>query len=220
MPEQDTSDAEERARPFWSGTLSFGLVSIPVDLVPAQRTSHATLRQLDADGTPLARRYYCPSDETEVEPDHIVRGYELDIRLPLFDWGATRRASLDARSLAAANRYEALARAATSQARESYFAYRTAYDQAKHQRDEMVPLRRTISEENLLRYNGMLIGVFELLADAREQVTGVIAAIEAHRDFWLADVALAATLVGKPIAMGAGAAPPGAALSAGGAAAH
>lgn len=78
MPERDTSDDEERTRPFWSGTLSFGLVSIPVDLVPAQRTSHAALRQLDADGTPLARRYYCPSDEAEVEPDQIVRGYELD----------------------------------------------------------------------------------------------------------------------------------------------
>lgn len=77
MPEPDTSD-DERGRPFWSGTISFGLVSIPVDLVPAQRTSHAPLRQLDADGTLLARRYYCPSDEAEVEPEHIVRGYELD----------------------------------------------------------------------------------------------------------------------------------------------
>jgi DNA end-binding protein Ku len=77
VPEPETTD-DERARPFWSGTLSFGLVSIPVDLVPAQRTSHATLRQLDTDGTPLARRYFCPGDGSEVEPDHIVRGYELD----------------------------------------------------------------------------------------------------------------------------------------------
>jgi outer membrane protein TolC len=125
-------------------------------------------------------------------------GFELDIRLPVFDWGATRRASLDARSLAAANRYEAASRAAASQTRESYSAYRTAFDLARHQRGELVPLRKTISEENLLRYNGMLIGVFELLADAREQVSGVIEAIEAQRDFWLADAALASTLVGKP----------------------
>jgi outer membrane protein TolC len=125
-------------------------------------------------------------------------GFELDIRLPLFDWGATRRASLDARSLAAANRFDAVSRAASSQARESYAAYRSAFDQAKHQRDEVVPLRKTISEENVLRYNGMLIGVFELLADARDQVSGVIAAIEAQRDFWLADANLSSTLVGKP----------------------
>lgn len=127
-----------------------------------------------------------------------TRGFELNIRLPVFDWGATRRASLDARALAAANRYEAAARAATSQARQSYAAYRTAYDQAKHQREEMVPLRKTISEENVLRYNGMLIGVFELLADAREQVSGVINAIDAQRDFWLADAALSSTLIGRP----------------------
>jgi outer membrane protein TolC len=127
-----------------------------------------------------------------------TRGFELEIRLPLFDWGSTRRAALDARSLAAAHRYEAVARAAGSQARESYAAYRTAFDQARHQRDELVPLRKTISEENLLRYNGMLIGVFELLADARDQVSGVIAAIEARRDFWLADAALASTLIGRP----------------------
>lgn len=136
-----------------------------------------------------------------------TRGYELEIRLPLFDWGATRRAALDARALAAANRYEAVARAASSQARESYAAYRTAYGQARHQRDEIVPLRKTISEENLLRYNGMMIGVFELLADAREQVTGVIAAIEAQRDFWLADAALSSTLIGRPQPGGAAVAP-------------
>lgn len=136
-----------------------------------------------------------------------TRGWELDVRLPLFDWGATRAAALDARSLAAVNRYEAIARGASSQARESYAAYRTAWDQARHQRDEMLPLRKTISEENLLRYNGMLIGVFELLADAREQVSGVITAIEAQRDFWLADAALSSTLIGKPIAGPAAASP-------------
>lgn len=127
-----------------------------------------------------------------------TRGYELEIRLPLFDWGSTRRAALDARSLAAVNGYEAVARNASSQARESYAAYRTAYDQARHQLGEMVPLRKTISEENVLRYNGMMIGVFELLADARDQVSGVITAIEAQRNFWLADAALSSTLIGRP----------------------
>ena len=78
----------------------------------------------------------------------------------------------------------------------------------------MVPLRKRISEENLLRYNGMLIGVFELLADAREQVSGVITAIEAQRDFWLADAALSSTLIGKPIAGPAVASPPAAGTAA------
>lgn len=143
-----------------------------------------------------------------------VRGWELDIRLPLFDWGATQAAALDARSLAAAQRYQAVARAATSQVREGYAAYRSAHDLARHQRDELLPLRKTISEENLLRYNAMLIGVFELLADARDQVGGVMAAIEAQREFWLADAALSSILIGKPLAITPAAAPGTAAAAA------
>jgi outer membrane protein TolC len=128
------------------------------------------------------------------------KGYELGIRLPIFDWGTARRDAMNAQSLAAANRYESTVRGASSQLRESYSAYRTAYDVAKHYRDEIVPLRKTMAEENVLRYNGMLIGVFELLADTREQIASVIAAINAYQQFWLADAALAASMTGKPTA--------------------
>jgi outer membrane protein TolC len=62
-------------------------------------------------------------------------------------------------------------------------------------------LRKAISDENLLRYNGMLIGVFDLLADAREQIGAVSASIEAQRDYWLADAALQAALLGAPDAV-------------------
>lgn len=71
-------DEERSGRPFWSGVLSFGLVSIPVDLLPAQRSGGSVLRMLDADGTPLARRFYCPSEQKEIAPEQIVKGYELD----------------------------------------------------------------------------------------------------------------------------------------------
>lgn len=131
------------------------------------------------------------------------RGYELAIRLPLFDWGSSQRATMNAQSLQAANRYDSVIRGASSQLRESYSAYRTAYDLAKHYRDEVVPLRQTISEENVLRYNGMLIGVFELLADNRDQVSTVMSAINAQQQFWMADAGLSSSLIGKPIAMGA-----------------
>jgi outer membrane protein TolC len=60
-----------------------------------------------------------------------------------------------------------------------------------------VPLRKRISDEQLLRYNGMLIGVFELLADARAQIASVNAYIEALRDFWLAQAELDRALIGK-----------------------
>jgi outer membrane protein TolC len=126
------------------------------------------------------------------------RGYEISVRLPIFDWGGVRRDAMNARTLAAANRLEATIRAAGSTLRESYSAYRTAFDISRHYRDEVVPLHKSISEENVLRYNGMLIGVFELLADARNQVNSVMAAIAAEQQFWLADAALQASLMGKP----------------------
>jgi outer membrane protein TolC len=126
-------------------------------------------------------------------------GFELSVRLPVLDWGAMRRDAMSAQLLASANQLEAVTRAAGSHLRESYSSYRTAYDIAKHYRDEIVPLRKIIADENVLRYNGMIIGVFELLADARDQVTSVIAAIGAQRQFWLADAALQASIVGKPV---------------------
>ena len=94
--------------------------------------------------------------------------------------------------------------------------YRSAWDIASHQRDEIVPLRQRIAEENLLRYNGMLIGVFELLADARAQIASVNGAIDALRDFWLAQSDLDMALVGKP-SLAAAALPATAAPPAGGA---
>ncbi len=127
------------------------------------------------------------------------KGYELAIRLPIFDWGDAQRANMNAAALAALNRMETVLVNAGSELRENYAAYRSAYDLSRHYREEVLPLGKIIAEENLLGYNGMLIGVFELLADHRSQVNTVKAAIAAQQQFWQADAALQATLLGKPI---------------------
>jgi DNA end-binding protein Ku len=77
-PQEPEKPSRAAGRPMWSGTLTFGLVSVPVTLVAAVHEERAALRMLDADGTPLARRYYCPADETEVHPEHILRGFEVE----------------------------------------------------------------------------------------------------------------------------------------------
>ncbi|MEX0907266.1 MAG: Ku protein [Gemmatimonadota bacterium] len=69
---------DDAARSFWSGTITFGLVSIPVDLYPANRTQGVSLRMVSADGTPLARQYVCPKEERALDWDEIVRGYEIE----------------------------------------------------------------------------------------------------------------------------------------------
>jgi outer membrane protein TolC len=140
-------------------------------------------------------------------------GYEIEIRLPLFDWGGAKVARAEYTYMQAVNRAADTAVRARSEVREAYHAYRTAFDLAKHYRDEIVPMRKRISDENVLRYNGMLISVFELLADARQQIASVNAYIEALRDFWVAESTLELALTGKsPGAMTAlsrGAAPAG-----------
>ena len=145
--------------------------------------------------------------------DERGRGVEAGIRLPLLDPGIALRQSSSAKLLAAQQRFEQVRIEAGSVLRERYVLYRSAHDLARHQLDEVVPLKRSITDEMLLKYNGMLVGVFELLADARAQVGAVIAAIEAQRDFWLADAALKAAIVGAPssaMSMAAAAATPSA----------
>ena len=74
----DSNGEESGLRPFWSGTLTFGLVSVPVNLFPAIRSNRAPLRMLDPEGVPLARRYYSEKTERDLDADEMVRGYEID----------------------------------------------------------------------------------------------------------------------------------------------
>ena len=147
-------------------------------------------------------------------------GYEIELRLPIFDWGGARVARAEHTYMQAVNRAADIAVRARSEVREGYAAYRTAFDLARHYRDEIVPLRKRISEENLLRYNGMLISVFELLADARQQIAAVNTYLDALRDFWLAETTLQLAMTGKsPGAIGSPSAAMGA-VAAGAEAGH
>jgi DNA end-binding protein Ku len=66
------------ARAFWSGTITFGLVSIPVDLFSAVQPRRTAMKMVDAKGKPLGRRYHCPNDGKALSNDDIVRGFETD----------------------------------------------------------------------------------------------------------------------------------------------
>ena len=123
-------------------------------------------------------------------------GYQISVELPIFDWGGARTAKAEALYAQALHRTADTAIRARSEVREAYSAYRTNYDLARHYRDEVVPLRKKISDEVMLRYNGMLASVFELLADARAQASSVNTAIEAQRDFWIADTELQGAISG------------------------
>ena len=130
--------------------------------------------------------------------DPYKKGFEVSLEIPIFDWGSAKVAKSESLYMQSVNSLAEAAINARSEVREAYQGYRVNYDIAKHYRDEVVPIRKRIADENLLRYNGMIIGVFELLADARAQISSVNGYIDALRDFWLAKTDLDMAMIGKP----------------------
>jgi DNA end-binding protein Ku len=65
-------------RSMWSGTITFGLVSIPVDLLSAVRPRQTGMKLVDKSGHALGREYHCSKEGKELDNDELVRGYETD----------------------------------------------------------------------------------------------------------------------------------------------
>ena len=126
----------------------------------------------------------------------ITRGWELELPLPLFDWGGAASARSRAEVQQSAALLQNGAVRARSEARTAWHSYRTAWDLAHQQQTEVLPLRRFIQDETVLRYNGMLASVWELLAEARSATQAVATATQAQRDFWLAETDLQLALTG------------------------
>jgi outer membrane protein TolC len=125
------------------------------------------------------------------------RGYEVALEIPIFDGGGARVKRAEAVYSQAVDRFTQSAIDARSQIRVAYAAYRSNFDMARQQRDEVVPTRKLIAEQNLLRYNASLISVFDLLADARSQIESANEYIQCVRDFWMAKSELDTALLGN-----------------------
>ena len=123
-------------------------------------------------------------------------GVEVSLELPLFDFGSTRVAQAEAIYQHSLAQVAETAVNARSETRLAYTHYRTSYELAKHYRDEVLPLQKKITDEVLLRYNGMLISTFELLAQSQTQVDSMNAYLAALQEFWLAEAELTKSLQG------------------------
>lgn len=129
--------------------------------------------------------------------DAYKKGVDIAFELPLFDWGSAKVARAEASYMQSVNDAAYIANNAQSEIREAYGQYQSSYDIARQYGDEIVPLRKKILDEKLLRYNGMLISPFELFADARAQVSSVKTYIQKLNAFWLADTELQMTRIGN-----------------------
>jgi outer membrane protein TolC len=210
-----------RALGLWGGDLAF---KIPASLprLPARAASlpgterEAVARRLDLqiarlEIEALAKAYGLTQStraldglevagiakSTKENGDKIrERGFEAEFEIPLFDFGAVKDRKASEHYMQAVNRLAAKAVNVRSEARDAYRVYRSSYDIAKHYQSEVLPLRKIISDETLLRYNAMQIDVFALLEEARQRITSTSAAIEAERDFFIAQTNLGAAIVG------------------------
>lgn len=124
------------------------------------------------------------------------RGVEIELQVPLFDFGETRLREAEQTYMQAVNRLAEKAINVRSEARDAYRGYRATYDIAAHYQREVLPLRKIITDEMMLRYGAMQVDVFALLTEARQRIASNAAAIEAQRNFWLASTDLSAAIIG------------------------
>ncbi|HVH51901.1 MAG TPA: Ku protein [Gaiellaceae bacterium] len=65
-------------RTIWNGSISFGLVNIPIGLALATQRNDVAFRTLHREcGTPIKQKRWCPFHEREVEPEELVKGWEV-----------------------------------------------------------------------------------------------------------------------------------------------
>ena len=114
------------------------------------------------------------------------RGFDVQFQIPIFDGGEVRVRQATETYNQAFNVLTEKAVNVRSEARDAYRVYRSTYDIAGHYQREVLPLRQIITEEMQLRFSSMQVDVFALLTEARQRLAVLRAAIEAKREFWLA----------------------------------
>src|ERR1700716_1972921 len=212
---QDATSSRERLSRLlglWGGNLDFRLpgklpalprrpLSLPgievdavehrVDLQIARIELAALAKSLDLTG---ATRFVtlldvAGVDRKTVDPNGTAfreRGFDVQFQIPIFDGGEVRVRQAAETYSQAFNRLTERAVNVRSEARDAYRVYRSPYDIAGHYQREVLPLRKIISEEMQLRFGSMQDDVFALLTEARQRIASMRAAIEARREFWLA----------------------------------
>jgi outer membrane protein TolC len=153
------------------------LAALAKSLDLTEATRFVTL--LDVAG--IARRTQDPEG-----PPFRERGFDVQFQVPIFDGGEVRVRQAAETYNQAFNRLTERAVNVRSEARDSYRVYRSTWDIASHYQREVLPLRQIITEEMQLRFSSMQVDVFALLTEARQRIASLRAAIDAKREFFLA----------------------------------
>jgi outer membrane protein TolC len=153
------------------------LVALAKSLILTEATRFVTL--LDVAG--IDRRTKDPDT-----PPFRERGFDVLFQIPVFDGGEVRARQAVETYNQAFSRLTEKAINVRSEARDAYRVYRSTYDIASHYQREILPLREIITEEMQLRFSSMQVDVFALLTEARQRIASLRGAIDAKREFFLA----------------------------------
>lgn len=124
-------------------------------------------------------------------------GPSFSLELPIFDQRQAYIARLEAQQASASRRVSALAVDARSKVREGVLSLKSTRAMASYLATAVVPLEDKIVEQSQLHYNGMLLGLYELIATQRESLEARRSAVIARRDYWIARFELESTLGGS-----------------------
>lgn len=190
--------------PNQAGQIEAKAIERRVDIKMARNDLDRTAKEL---GLTQATRYVNAFELTAAEnytrtatDRSTLRGAEIKLEIPIFDFGEARAKAAEETYMRAVNRLAGKAVDARSEVREAYTAYRGAWDVARLYQSRVLPLRKTIQEQSHLQYNGMLADLFVLLQDARAAILSNTAAIDARRDFWIAETDLRAAMLAGSMA--------------------
>ena len=132
--------------------------------------------------------------ERELESGVWSLGPALSVALPLFDQRQAALANTDTQMRQSEDTHAALAVQIRSQVRRARARLFAARARAAHYRKTVVPLRQRVAQQTQLEFNGMLVGVFQLLQAKRDEVEAGRGYIAALRDYWIARTDLEAAL--------------------------
>jgi cobalt-zinc-cadmium efflux system outer membrane protein len=168
------------------------------DLAAARRnvTAQAQALGMTADFRFFSEANLGPEFEHETDGQWRI-GPTVSLPLPLFDQGQAKISRAQAILRQSEQRYLALAVDVQSQVRAARAKLFSAREKALLYRDEVLPVERDVFHQTELQYNGMYLGVFQLLQAKQEEIDADREYIEALRDYWIARAELEQAVGGR-----------------------
>jgi outer membrane protein TolC len=127
-------------------------------------------------------------------------GVQITFEIPIYDFGEARTRDAQETYMQSAHLLAEKAVNVRSEVREAFIAYKGTFEVARLFQAQVEPLQNEILKQSLLQTSTMQTDVFVLVQDARTRILAHVAALNARREFWIADTDLRAAIIGGGIA--------------------